>query len=259
MTISKIGMRPDKVARRKNKSRKPKSPNQNSPVNITSSEFRGSPSLDDIELIAATGHPSDEFNVVDIGEIAERCVLEEIGGDVDVDDLNINLDFDTLEFDEDPESLFLITPSLKLTIEEEYKICEIEAAKDLLIKSFSQTILENVPNIQEYVSLCLYSVALGVTFDFKAGQVFTIWSQCRYFRINTAFITIVQLTNFFREAIISDMMFGGHLNIALSHLEVFSHIPLPLKVKLFLSSLGSVDILKRYINFKILDRCMKIT
>ena len=181
-------MRPDKVAQRKNKSRKPKSPKQDSPANMTGSELKETPSLDDIELIP---DPSDEFNIVDIGEIAERCVLEEIGGDVNVDDLNINLDFDTLEFDEDPESLFLITPSLKLTIEEEYKICEIEAAKDLLIKSFSQTILENVPNIQEYVSLCLYSVALGVTFDFKADQVFTIWSQCRYFRIYTAFIIIV--------------------------------------------------------------------
>ena len=239
-------MRPDKVAQRKNKSRKPKSPNQNSPVNITSSEFRESPSLDDIELIAATGHPSDEFNVVDIGEIAERCVLEEIGGDVDVDDLNINLDFDTLEFDEDPESLFLITPSLKLTIEEDYKICEMEAAKDFLIKSFSQTIVENVPSIQEHASLCLYSVALGVTFDLKAEKVFTIWRQCRCKRIRmgTAYKSNARL--FCREAVINDMIFGGHMNIALSHMEVFSHIPLNLKVKLILSSLGSVNILKRY-------------
>ena len=180
-------MRPDKVAQRKNKSRKPKSPKQDpglliastSPASTSSSESREAPSIDDIELIA-TVDPSDDFNVVDICDIAERCVLEEIGGDVNVDDVNINIDLDTLEFDVDPSALFQITPSLKLTIEEEYKICEIEAAKEFVIRSLYQTLVENVPNFKDCLSMFLYSRALGVSFDMTAEKVLTLMRKCRY-------------------------------------------------------------------------------
>jgi len=170
-------MKPDKVAQRKNKSRKPKSPKQDSRMNIasspastSSSESKESPSsVDDIELIASV-NPDDDFNVVDICDIAERCVLEEIGGDVNVDDVNINFDLETLEFDMDPEALFQITPSIKLTIEEEYKICEIEAAKELVLRSLYQILVENVPNFKESISLFLYSRAFGVSFDFTTEK-----------------------------------------------------------------------------------------
>ena len=175
------------MAQRKNKSRKPKSPKQDfrinlansSPASTSSAESKETPTIDDIELIA-TVDPGDEFNVVDICDIAERCVLEEIGGDVNIDDVNINLDLDTLEFDIDPESIFQITPSLKLTIEEEYKICEIEAAKDLIIKSVFQTLIENVPKFQESISLFLYSRALGVSFDMTPEKVLSMMRKCRY-------------------------------------------------------------------------------
>ena len=160
-----------------------------SPASTSSSESRETPTIDDIELIA-TVDPSDEFNVVDICDIAERCVLEEIGGDVNVDDVNINFDLDTLEFDIDPESFFQITPSLKLTIEEEYKICEIEAAKDLIIKSFFQTLVENVPSFQESISLFLYSRALGVSFDVTAEKVLTLMGKCRYIKCKYSIIKV---------------------------------------------------------------------
>ena len=197
MSISQIGMRPDKVAQRKNKSRKPKSPKQDVRMNvasspastISSSESKDSPiespSIDDIELIASV-NPSDDFNVVDICDIAERCVLEEIGGDVNVDDVDINFDLGSPEFDIDPGALFQITPSLKLTIEEEYKICEIEAAKDLVVRSIFKTLVENVPNFQESLSLFLYSRALGVNFDMTAEKVLNMMRKCRYdMNINT--------------------------------------------------------------------------
>ena len=179
-------MKPDKVAQRKNKSRKPKSPKQDSKMNIasspastSSSESKESPSVDDIELIASV-NPDDDFNVVDICDIAERCVLEEIGGDVNVDDVNINFDLETLELDMDPEALFQITPSIKLTIEEEYKICEIEAAKELVLRSLYQILVENVPNFKESISLFLYSRAFGVSFDFTTEKILTLMSKCRY-------------------------------------------------------------------------------
>ena len=180
-------MKPDKVAQRKNKSRKPKSPKQDSRMNIagspastSSSESKESPaSVDDIELIASV-IPNDDFNVVDICDIAERCVLEEIGGDVNVDDVNINFDLETLEFDMDPEALFQITPSIKLTIEEEYKICEIEAAKELVLRSLYQILVENVPNFKESISLFLYSRALGVSFDLTTEKILTLMKKCRY-------------------------------------------------------------------------------
>ena len=180
-------MKPDKVAQRKNKSRKPKSPKQDSRMNIasspastSSSESKESPaSVDDIELIASV-IPNDDFNVVDICDIAERCVLEEIGGDVNVDDVNINFDLETLELDMDPEALFQITPSIKLTIEEEYKICEIEAAKELVLRSLYQILVENVPNFKESISLFLYSRALGVSFDLTTEKILTLMKKCRY-------------------------------------------------------------------------------
>lgn len=195
MSISKIGMRPDKVAQRKNKSRKPKSPKQDARMNVasspasttSSSESKDSPiespSIDDIELIASV-NPSDDFNVVDICDIAERCVLEEIGGDVNVDDVDINFDLDSPEFDIDPEALFQITPSLKLTIEEEYKICEIEASEDLVVRSLFQTLVESVPDFQESISLFLYSRVLGVSFDITTEKVLTWMRECKYVKIS---------------------------------------------------------------------------
>lgn len=157
-----------------------------SPASTSSSESPSihsvpseSPSVDDIELIASV-NPNDDFNVVDICDIAERCVLEEIGGDVNVDDVNINLDLETLEFDMDPGALFQITPSIKLTIEEEYKICEIEAAKDLVLRSIFQILIENIPNFKESLSLFLYSRALGVSFDMTTEKILTLMRKCRY-------------------------------------------------------------------------------
>ena len=178
-------MRPDKVAQRKNKSRKPKSPKQfsvvsvasASPASTSSSESKETLSIEDIELIASVDQ-SDTLNDVDICDIAERCVLEELGGDVNVDDVNI--DIDTLNLSIDPGAILQITPSLKLTIEEEYKICEIEAAKDLVVNSFHQTLIENVPNFQESISLFLYSISLGVSFDVTTEKILTLMRKCRY-------------------------------------------------------------------------------
>ena len=247
-------MKPDKVAQRKNKSRKPKSPKQDSRMNIasspastSSSESKESHSVDDIELIASV-NPNDDFNVVDICDIAERCVLEEIGGDVNVDDVNINLDLETLEFDMDPAALFQITPSIKLTIEEEYKICEIEAAKELVLRSIFQILVENVPNFQESLSLFLYSRALGVSFDMTTEKMLTIMGKCRYAKHDILYLSWMSVMMCFksRQAICNDMIFGGNLTKALSNIEVFSHIPQELKFELFLCTIGSCDIFKRY-------------
>ena len=49
-----------------------------------------------------------------------------------------------------------------------------------------------------------------------------------------------------REAVFNDMIFGGYISQALNNIEVFSHIPQDLKFQLFVSTLGSVDIFKRY-------------
>ena len=77
-------------------------------------------------LVEVTDTDTD-LNRIDIGDIAERCVLEELSGHVTVEEVNL----DTLNIDPAAETstVFQITPSLKLTIEEEYKICELEASK----------------------------------------------------------------------------------------------------------------------------------
>ena len=176
------------MAQRKNKSRKPKSPKQDfrinlansSPASTSSAESKETPIIDDIELIA-TVDPGDEFNVVDICDIAERCVLEEIG-DQDDDE-----DFDSLhteQIEQNTVALFPMIPLLKLTIEEEYKICEIEASEDLVVRSLFQTLVESVPDFQESISLFLYSRALGVSFDITTEKVLTWMRECKYVKIS---------------------------------------------------------------------------
>ena len=49
-----------------------------------------------------------------------------------------------------------------------------------------------------------------------------------------------------RQAICNDMRFGDNITNALSNIEVFSHIPQDMKFELFLSTIGSCDIFKRY-------------
>ena len=163
-------MKPDKVAQRKNKSRIPKSPKHDSVMNMASSS-------------PASTSKSDICDITD-----KRYVLEEI---VNVDDVNINPDLDDLEIDLDPAgALFQITPALKLTIEEEFKICEAEAANDHVVKSLFQTLVENVPDFQESISLFLYSKALGVSFDITPVTVLSWMKKCKY-------ATICKFTNLF--------------------------------------------------------------
>ena len=135
-------MKTDKVAHRKNKSRKQKAPGQSTsfpqhseaevqfisfspPSAASSSDTREEAGLD-TRLVEVTDTDTD-LNSIDIGDIAERCVLEELSGHVTVEEVNL----DTLNIDPAAETspVFQITPSLKLTIEEEYKICELEASK----------------------------------------------------------------------------------------------------------------------------------
>ena len=42
------------------------------------------------------------------------------------------------------------------------------------------------------------------------------------------------------------MIYGGNITQALNRIEVFSHIPIDLKSELFVSTIGSCDIFKRY-------------
>ena len=199
LSYSKIGMRSDKVAQRKNKSRKPKSPKQDvkmslvtsSPASTSSSESKESPSINDIELIA-TVDQSDNFKIVDISDIAERCVLEEIG---DQDD---GEDFDSLhteQIEQNTVALFPMIPLLKLTIEEEYKICEIEASEDLVVRSLFQTLVESVPDFQESISLFLYSRALGVSFDITTEKVLTWMRECKYVKSREKYPNRLFITN----------------------------------------------------------------
>ena len=133
-------MKTDKVAHRKNKSRKQKAPGQSTsspqhsevrfisfspPSAASSSDTREEAGLD-TRLVEVTDTDTD-LNRIDIGDIAERCVLEELSGHVTVEEVNL----DSLNIDPAAETstVFQITPSLKLTIEEEYKICELEASK----------------------------------------------------------------------------------------------------------------------------------
>ena len=173
-------MKPDKVAQRKNKSRIPKSPKHDSVMNMASSS-------------PASTSNSDICDITD-----KRYFLEEI---VNVDD--VNLDLDDLEIDLDPAgALFQITPVLKLTIEEEFKICEAEAANDHVVKSLFQTLVENVPDFQESISLFLYSKALGVSFDITPVTVLSWMKKCKY-------ATICKFSIFY---CMSDLFYlkGGH-------------------------------------------------
>ena len=94
----------------------------------------------------------------------------------------VNLDLDDLESDFNPTGALTAqnAPAIKFTIEEEFKICEVEAANDHVVKILFQTLVDNVPNFQESISLFLYSKAQGGSFDVSPVTILSWMEKCKY-------------------------------------------------------------------------------
>ena len=137
----KVGMKKDKVARRKNKTRK---------QNITEKDISVRPS--------SNGSPdsSEKSECVDICELAEECVLQELSHNFNPDeDQNLS------------SIIYEMMPSPKLTIEEEFRICELEAVKEHLLVNIWKSLEQQIPNLKEDISWFLYALTMGIPIDFQ--------------------------------------------------------------------------------------------
>ena len=132
-----IGMKKDKVAQRKNKTRK-----QNIKKPETSSRT---------ESVEET-----ESDCVDICELAEECILQELANNFrPEDDQHLS------------DIIYEMLPSPKLTIEEEYRICEFEAVKEHLLANIWKSLEQQIPSLKEDISLFLYAITMGIPLDFN--------------------------------------------------------------------------------------------
>ena len=138
----KIGMKKDKVAHRKNKKRK---------QNIKVSEISGSQSFKE-----SSRTDSEKSECVDICELAEECILQELKDNFspEKDQYLRNIIYEML-------------PSPKLTIEEEYRICEFEAVKEYLLLNIWKSLERQIPNLKDHISLFLYAITMGIPIDFQ--------------------------------------------------------------------------------------------
>ena len=138
-----IGMKKDKVAQRKNKTRK---------QNIKESEISVSPSSNRYSRTDSV----EESDCVDICELAEECILQEI-----TDNFSPEKDQHLSNI------IYEMMPSPKLTIEEEFRICEFEAVKEYLLVNIWKSLEQQIPNLKEDISLFLYAITMGIPIDFQ--------------------------------------------------------------------------------------------
>ena len=98
----------------------------------------------------------EERQRVDICELAEECILQELTTNFSPED------------DQHMSNLiYEMMPSPKLTIEEEYRICEFEAMKEHLLLNIWKSLDQQIPNLKEDISLFLYAITMGIPIDFQ--------------------------------------------------------------------------------------------
>ena len=141
-----IGMKKDKVAQRKNKTRK-----QNIKVSKISEISVCSSSNGSSRTVSV-----EESECVDICELAEECILQELAKN-----------FSPGEDQHLSNVIYEMMPSPKLTIEEEYRIAEFEAVKEHLLANIWKSLEQQIPNLKEDISLFLYAITMGIPIDFQ--------------------------------------------------------------------------------------------
>ena len=165
----KIGMKGDKVAHRKNKPRKKNKTgdggdgDNGSQITIRIDISPGE-TLSESESTVTNGGET-----VDICEIAEKCVLEELstpmtGGEAEADQLS--------------SILQELLPSPLLTIEEEFRICELEAAKEFLMVNIFRSLEQQIPNLKDGISMFFFAITMGFPFDFRKQLSFMKRKRC---------------------------------------------------------------------------------
>jgi len=216
-------MRQDKVAQRKNKSRKLKVTDKVTTNNVSASPAGSSSSCDSNENESMFDEQEFENKEqIDICDIAEQCVMEEIRPDNDITDL---VNVETLDIDEDILSNIFIdlVPSLKLTMEEEFRICELEVNKDHLIESFFSTLGKQHPRFINCMQLMIYSVTLGMSFDLTTSKLLRFRQSAK-------------------EAVKFDLEAGGEMNRAINALDILREIPQEIKTSVIFPSLKCIDL-----------------
>ena len=184
-------MKTEKVAKRKNKPRKLKGikdcetklsrnceeehPPVGSPVESHSSGDSNDSVTEDVFLVDQV---STDPNIIDICDIAERCVLEELSSNVNTDEIIMDISND-LESSSSCSAIMDLMPSIKFTIEEEYRLCELQASKELLTKAMVETWCEGVPNFREKIGMMLFSKSMGISLDITTEQIINFLNIAR--------------------------------------------------------------------------------
>ena len=230
-------MKPDKVAQRKNKPRKPKVVKtiseqtvDSSPRSDTSSECKDY----DCDIV------ENDVKTLDICDIAESCVLEEMINNVRMEDIEV------IETEGSPLS-YQILPSNNLTIYEEFKICEMEATKDLVYKSLVDTLKAALPNFGYCTYKLLISLVTGKKIELTTEKMLKFFNRMRL--VPTEVVSMshyIYESNVFREVVYFDLINGGSICNALDSIELFKNIPSDLKFEIFQSSFGVVEMCVRY-------------
>jgi len=240
MKCFEIGMKTEKVAKRKNKPRKLKGIQDNEPKPIgveeeehlsTGSPVESNSSGDSYESVTEDVFlvipDSSGDNTIDICDIAERCVLEELSSNVNADEImnTSNID-DDYTSNTNFGSIMDLMPSIKFTIEEEYRLCELEATRDLLCKTVFETLSDGIPMFKESIGKLMLSRAMGIQIDVTMEQV-------------------VKFCNITRNVLNCDLINGGKVCRVLENLNELKNVPNDVKYELFQSTLGLMDLCNR--------------
>ena len=111
---------------------------------------------------------------------------------------------------------------MKLTMEEEFRICELEVNKDHLIESCFSTLENKLPRFQITLQLMLYS-ALGCSFDLTTSKV-------------------LRFRNRAKEVVKEDFEMGGQMEQALNTLDVLRAIPKEVKNSVVFPAIKNLDL-----------------
>ena len=223
-------MNPQKVAKRKNKAEKTLTDADSCKQDkeFTKQDQMSSSSIS--SNYSCDGSVEDclgelEQKTVDIGAIAEVCVLEEM----EQNNFHENNFSENIENFESVNFCTLtcdILPVMELTFEEEFRMHELEVMKEHLLNGFFK-FLSDQPHFLEHLSKQLISLSLGLCTDQISDKILADREKMR-------------------NCIQEETVRGGKICKLLDSFYVFKNVPDEVRVETFQFSLSVVALCFRY-------------
>ena len=167
----------------------------------------------------------DEDNaeqIFDISTLAETCVLDQLEHtkSVELPDMIMEQEANSSEY---YPLTSLMSPDLDLTLEEEFKIHELEAIKESLFDGCFKAMKRDIPNFQKQFSSLLISLSQGVSSSASSEAVL----------IRQKIIG---------KVICNDLFEGGKICKLLNCYSGFQNVPDKVKIETFKFSLAVTDL-----------------